>query len=79
MPDPEPFDRLVAELAEASPEFRAWWPEGNVASFDEGLKRLRHPVLGMVDFTYVSLASERQPSLSVVAYVLRSSSRDQGS
>ncbi|MBE7212103.1 MAG: helix-turn-helix domain-containing protein [Gluconacetobacter diazotrophicus] len=67
----EPFDRLAAELGENSAEFRRWWSEVEVASFDEGEKSLRHPTLGSLRFTFIALASEKQPELSVVAYILR--------
>ena len=52
-------------------EFRRWWPEDEVKSFDEGVKRLQHPRLGRVDFTYTALAPEGRPDLSLVTYILR--------
>ena len=69
-PDKAPFDSLVEDISAGSKEFRAWWPDTDVRSFDEGRKRLHHPTLGRVAFTYVALAPERQPGLSVVAYIL---------
>ncbi|WP_242097765.1 helix-turn-helix transcriptional regulator [Sphingomonas sp. CROZ-RG-20F-R02-07] len=74
-----PFDRLAAELCEASPEFKVWWSEVDVTSFDEGYKRLRHPLLGEVEYTYVTMTPEKQPGLSVVTYLLRQSAGDSGS
>ena len=74
--DKEPFDQLAAELVEKSPEFRTWWSEVEVKAFDEGFKRLRHPSLGEVEYFYVAMASERQPNLSVVTYLLQPSARD---
>ncbi len=70
-PDKAPFDRLVEEISAESKEFRAWWPDTDVRSFDEGRKRLQHPTLGRVAFTYVALVPEKQPDLSFTAYVLR--------
>ena len=69
--DKEPFDRLIAELIENSPEFRTWWSEVDVMAFDEGYKRLRHPSLGEVEYFYVAMSSEKQPDLSVISYLLR--------
>ena len=69
--DKEPFDSLVEEISAGSEEFRAWWPDTDVRSFDEGLKRLQHPALGRVAFTYIALAPERQPDLSIIAYMMR--------
>ena len=71
-----PFDRLVAELSEVSAEFRAWWAEVDVTAFDEGRKRLRHPVLGDVEYTYLSLTPDRQSNLSVVVYLPHEAARD---
>ena len=68
--DKKPFDRLVAELFGASAEFRTWWSENDVAAFNEGRKRLRHPSRGEVEFDYVAMTPEGQPNLSVVVYVL---------
>ena len=72
----QPFDRLVAELSEASDEFRTWWPEDDVAAFDEGHKLLRHPSLGEVEYSYVAMTPESQANLSVVVYFPRTSARD---
>ena len=64
-----PFDELVDELCGSSPEFRAWWPDTDVKGFDEGSERLQHPKFGRIDLTYVSLAQEDRPDLSIVIYV----------
>ncbi len=64
-----PFDELVEELCGSSPEFCAWWPDTDVKGFDEGSERLQHPKLGRIDLTYVSLAQEGRPDLSIVIYV----------
>ena len=56
--DKAPFDRLVEEICAGSAEFRAWWQEGDVQGFDEGVKRLRHPTHGLLDLTYVALIPE---------------------
>ena len=67
--DQAPFDRLAEELRDASPEFAAWWPEVEVRAFTEGTKRLQHPRLGRVDLTYVALAPEGRPDLSLTVYM----------
>ena len=69
--DKAPFDKLVEDISAGSEEFRAWWPNMDVRGFDEGRKRLQHPRLGRVEFTYVGLAPEGQSDLSITAYVLR--------
>lgn len=74
--DKAPFDRLAAELSEASGEFRTWWAEVDVMAFDEGRKRLRHPSLGDVEYTYFSMTPDKQPNLSVVVYLPHKAARD---
>ena len=69
--DKAPFDRLVEEIGAASAEFRAWWPDVDVKGFDEGRKRLRHPTMGRVDLTYVALAPQGRPDLTMTAYIAR--------
>ena len=44
------FERLIALLDAASPEFRRWWPERDVLSRQSGVKRLNHPQAGPMAF-----------------------------
>ncbi len=74
--DKAPFDELVESLSSVSPEFREWWPDVDVRGFHEGCKRLRHPTLGRLDLTYICLAPEGQPDLTVTAYMPRPVSLD---
>jgi len=74
--DQAPFDRLVDELGSLSEEFRAWWPDTHVQGFDEGSKRLRHPTMGHIEFTYIALAPEGRPDLSLVTYIPRPAGRE---
>ena len=69
--DKAPFDRLSDELRAESEEFRAWWLEGDVQSFNEGVKRIRHPARELIDLDYVALTPEGQPDLSLVTYLAR--------
>ena len=69
--DKTPFDELAAALRAESDEFRDWWTEGEVESFHEGTKRLRHPTRGLLDLTYVSLTPDGHPDLSLVTYMIR--------
>ncbi len=69
--DKTPFDQLAEEICAGSTDFRAWWPQVGVQSFDEGEKRLRHPTRGLLDLTYVALSPEARPDLSLVTYIPR--------
>jgi transcriptional regulator with XRE-family HTH domain len=75
--DKAPFDSLVEELAQASPEFRDWWQDTEVKGFEEGRKRMVHPVTGRImEYTYVALTPEGRPDLSLVTYIPRSPAGD---
>lgn len=69
----------MAELSDASDEFRAWWPDTNVQGFDEGGKRLMHPTRGLTEFIYIALAPEGRPDLSLVTYIPRRPAYESGS
>ena len=77
--DKAPFRALADDLIACSPEFRLWWPDHDVGHFDEGLKRLNHPVHGLVDLTYVSLVPESRHDLSLVTYIPRPADGDRKS
>lgn len=59
---------LIAELSEASPEFAAMWQANDVHGHGEGIKRLRHPVLGPIGFEYSAFAVDGRPDLGLVVY-----------
>jgi transcriptional regulator with XRE-family HTH domain len=67
--DKAPFDSLIAELNELSPEFRAWWQDTEVKGFDEGTKQMRLPSGQITAFTYVALTPAGRPDLSLVTYI----------
>lgn len=66
-----PFDDLIKELSEQSPEFQEWWQDTEVKGMGEGSKRLLHPTSGHIEFTYVALTPEGRPDLSLVTYIPR--------
>ena len=59
---------LVEELCRLSPEFKAMWADHDVHSHGEGVKQLRHPVLGLVSFEYSAFAVDGRPDLGMVVY-----------
>lgn len=59
---------LVEELRLRSPEFAAMWADNDVRYHGEGLKRLRHPVLGQVAFEYSAFAVDGRPDLGMIVY-----------
>ncbi len=59
---------LVEDLSRLSPEFAALWRDNDVRGHGEGIKRLRHPVLGPVAFEYSSFQVDGRPDLAMVVY-----------
>jgi hypothetical protein len=61
---------LIDELCRLSPEFRVMWRDNDVRSFGEGLKHMRHPILGPIAFEHSTFAVDGRPDLSMVVYNL---------
>jgi transcriptional regulator with XRE-family HTH domain len=59
---------LVDELCQASPEFAAMWRDNDVQTHGDGVKHLRHPVLGPISLEYSSFAVDGRPDLRMVVY-----------
>ena len=59
---------LVGELCAASPEFASIWAERDVRRHGEGVKRLRHPVVGALSLEYSGFSVDGRPDLGLVVY-----------
>ncbi|MGO9786851.1 MAG: hypothetical protein ACLPL5_08595 [Stellaceae bacterium] len=59
---------LVDELLRLSPEFKAMWRDNDVRSHGDGVKHIKHPVLGPIAFEYSAFAVDGRPDLSMVVY-----------
>ena len=59
---------LVEELLAASPEFAAFWRDHDVNVQGGGMKRLHHPVLGLLELEYSGFAVEGRPDLGMIVY-----------
>ncbi|MCC3376749.1 helix-turn-helix transcriptional regulator [Cohnella sp. REN36] len=56
---------MIEAMNEASPEFRAWWPEHDILDAEEGTKLLLHPHAGMLAFDHISFHPTNAPELTV--------------
>lgn len=65
--DPD-FAALVTELEAASPEFRSWWPQYEVARKPRGRKEFLHPQAGRLVMEYTALQLIDQPGLRLVVF-----------
>jgi transcriptional regulator with XRE-family HTH domain len=59
---------LVEELSRLSPEFKRIWRDNDVSSHGEGVKHIRHPILGPIALEYSAFAVDGRPDLSMVVY-----------
>ena len=59
---------LVDELCKLSPEFEALWRDNNVNVHGEGVKRLRHPILGRSRWNIPRLRVDGRPDLGMIVY-----------
>ena len=59
---------LVDELCKRSPEFEALWRDNNVHVHGEGVKRLRHPILGPIMMEYSAFGVDGRPDLGMIVY-----------
>ncbi len=59
---------LVDELCKRSPEFAALWRDNNVHVHGEGVKRLRHPILGQITMEYSAFGVDGRPDLGMIVY-----------
>jgi transcriptional regulator with XRE-family HTH domain len=59
---------LVHDLMLCSPEFRAWWPDHEVQSGQEGRKTLNHPQVGYLLFERLTFQVFDTPDLKVTVY-----------
>ncbi len=60
--------QLVEELCRLSPEFEALWRANDLNVHGEAIKRLRHPVLGSIEFELSSFAVDGRPDLGMLVY-----------
>lgn len=59
---------LVEELCRSSPEFAAMWRENDVMTHGDGVKHLRHPLLGPIALEYSAFAVDGRPDLGLIVY-----------
>src|ERR1700740_3201806 len=60
---------LVDELCRLSPEFKAMWRDNDVhGHHGDGVKQIKHPLLGPISFEFSAFAVDGRPDLSMVVY-----------
>ncbi|MBJ3815443.1 helix-turn-helix domain-containing protein [Shimwellia pseudoproteus] len=59
---------LVDELSLASEEFAAFWQNNDVTHHSEGVKRLRHPALGLIELAFSTFSLDGRPDLQLLIF-----------
>ncbi|MET0313451.1 MAG: helix-turn-helix transcriptional regulator [Hansschlegelia sp.] len=59
---------LVEEMSRTSPEFAALWQENDVAGQGDGLKRIRHAEIGLIELEFSNFAVDGRPDLGMIVY-----------
>ncbi|GCF08816.1 helix-turn-helix transcriptional regulator [Dictyobacter arantiisoli] len=67
-PEDPQLTELIHDLMLSSPEFRAWWPDHEVLSGQEGRKTLNHPQVGYLMFERLTFQVFDTPDLKVTVY-----------
>jgi transcriptional regulator with XRE-family HTH domain len=67
-PDDPQFLELIERLQAGSLEMRRWWPEHEVIPLGSGVKRIRHPALGVIDFHHVVFQVADDPEQKLVTF-----------
>lgn len=60
--------QLVDELSARSPEFKAMWDDNEITTMREGVKRLHHPDLGMIELEFSTFSVEGRSDLNMMVY-----------
>ncbi len=76
-----PHDRklsdLIGELSTRSETFRTHWADHNVRLHRTGTKRLHHPAVGQLDFTFEAMELPADPGLTLIVYTAEADSPTQ--
>ncbi|MFC4526726.1 helix-turn-helix domain-containing protein [Dyella halodurans] len=60
--------QFVEELSRLSPEFEALWQANDVNAYGEGVKRLHHAELGLLELEFSAFAVDGRPDLGMIVY-----------
>jgi len=60
--------QFVEELSRLSPEFEALWLANDVNAYGEGVKRLHHAELGLLELEFSAFSVDGRPDLGMIVY-----------
>ena len=59
---------LVEELSRTSPDFERLWRDNDVVAHGDGLKRIKHSELGLLELEFSTFAVDGRPELGMIVY-----------
>ena len=62
------ISQFVEQLSRLSPEFEKLWLANDVNAYGEGLKRLHHAKLGLLELEFSAFAVDGRPDLGMIVY-----------
>lgn len=67
-PDDPWLTELIADLQQASPDFRVWWPEHDITLACGKFFEINHPLMGHLAFEPATLTLSSLPGMELVVY-----------
>lgn len=61
-------EKLIADLSRSSSEFDALWSDNHVAGHVEGVKRLHHPDIGLIELEFSAFTVDGRPDLGLIVF-----------
>jgi hypothetical protein len=62
------FEAIIEDLRRVSPQFRLWWEQQDVRGLPDGVRSMRHPTLGLLEYEHVTFQAPVSPDLHVKVY-----------
>lgn len=62
------FAKLIQDLLQISEQFALWWSQHDVHPIEDGTKTLKHPQLGQLEFSHMTLQVPDNPDIRVIIY-----------
>jgi hypothetical protein len=76
-PHDQDLSNLIGELSTQSEDFRVRWARHDVGAHDSGVKRIHHPLVGMLELAYEGMTLAADPELVMFAFTAEVGSRSE--
>jgi transcriptional regulator with XRE-family HTH domain len=76
-PHDQDLTNLIGELSTQSEDFRVRWARHDVGTHDSGVKRLHHPLVGIIELAYEGMTLAADPDLVLFAFTAEAGTRSE--